>query len=184
MSVLPNGRNSHVAQVEAGPFGSARYVGHTLALRTSPAWKGLPDNARRIVDRLEVQHMNKGLKENGALCCTYVDFAKAGLRRSSIRRAIEEAVALGFVEIVRRGYSAKTDVRVPSLYRLTHVLNLGKDPSPPTNKWATLESDQQVRDALRGVLAMLDQERDERAARKLRQKQITNKTSPGHEATL
>jgi hypothetical protein len=33
------------------------FIGHTLEMRRSPAWRALPDTARRVLDRLEVEHM-------------------------------------------------------------------------------------------------------------------------------
>ena len=29
------------------------FIAHSLELRASPAWRALPDNARRVLDRLE-----------------------------------------------------------------------------------------------------------------------------------
>lgn len=183
MTVLPNGRNSAPSE-RAGAGKPPRYVGHTLQMRTSPAWRGLPDNARRIVFELEERHMKAGLTQNGALTCTYDEFVKAGIRRSSVRLAIEQAVALGFVEIVRRGYSARTDVRVPSVYRLTHVRSLGKDVKEPTDEWMAFKTDREVQGALRQVLAMLDEEREARSARKRKRNLLKDRSSPGHGATL
>jgi hypothetical protein len=72
------------------------FVTHPLSLRLSPAWQALPNNARRILDRLEVEHMQHGGADNGHLPCTYADFEKAGVRRKSIALAIRQCVALGF----------------------------------------------------------------------------------------
>jgi hypothetical protein len=34
------------------------FVAHSLEMRSSPAWMALPDNARRVLDRLELEHMH------------------------------------------------------------------------------------------------------------------------------
>jgi hypothetical protein len=66
-----------------GPF-----VLHSLEMRESAAWHALSDKARRILDRLEVEHMMHGGGENGNLICTYDDFRAVGIRRQSIPHAI------------------------------------------------------------------------------------------------
>jgi len=63
-----------------GPF-----VSHALEMRRSPAWLYLSDTARRVLDRLEVEHMEHGGAESGSLICTYKDFEKVGIRRASMR---------------------------------------------------------------------------------------------------
>ena len=62
-------------------FGEA-FVAHSLDLRRSPAWRALPNNARRVLDRLELEHMDHGDAENGSLQCSYSDFEAAGLHRA------------------------------------------------------------------------------------------------------
>lgn len=140
------------------------YLGRNLRMLDSPAWRALSDNGRRVVERLEIQHMLTALKENGRLCCTYDDFERAGVRRASIRLAIEEAVALGFVEVTRRGYSARMEIRVPSLYRLTYV-KTNKDKQKPTDEWLAIVDDREARDALRKALASLHEERADKRER-------------------
>ncbi len=122
------------------------FVGHLLEMRESPAWAALPDNARRILDRLEVEHMRHGGTLNGELPCPYGDFEKAGVRRASIPRALRECKALGFIEIVRKGYVTST-FRQPSLYRLTYVTGRGKSPEP-THEWKRITSPEHANAAL------------------------------------
>lgn len=97
------------------------FVMHYLEMRTSVAWRHLPNNARRVLDRLEVEHMHHSGRENGNLKVTYTSFAKAGIRRASIALAIRQAVALGFIRVTERGGRTITDQRWPSKYRLTYV---------------------------------------------------------------
>ena len=91
-----------------------QFVSHSRAMRESPAWRSLSDNARRVLDRLEVEHMRHGGAENGALRCTYSDFARAGVRRASVALAIRQCVCLGFIEVTRQGGRSISDVRRPS----------------------------------------------------------------------
>jgi hypothetical protein len=156
---------------------ASNYIGHTLGMLTSFAWRGLPDDARRVLDRLEVEHLRRHLKDNGKLLCTYDQFVEAGVRRAAIRLAIEQAVALGFLEIVRRGYAARMEVHVPSTYRLTYVKSFMDAPAS-TDEWRKFSTKQQVCEALKHVLAELEAERETRRARR------RNEFSPGHERSV
>jgi hypothetical protein len=124
-----------------GPF-----IAHPLEMRRSPAWAQLSDNARRLLDRLEVEHMEHGGSENGSLICTYDDFEKSGIRRPSVPRSLRECVLLGFVEVTTQGGLAVSDRRFPSRYRLTYVQGRGKSPNP-THDWQKLD-DEQARTAV------------------------------------
>jgi hypothetical protein len=116
---------------------NGQFIAHRRSMRESPAWRALPDNARRVLDRLELEHMAHSGKQNGRLQCTYDDFERAGLRRRSITLAIRQCVALGFIEVTRGGYKTAGDVRVPSLYRLTYPLNAdARRQGLPTDEWA------------------------------------------------
>jgi hypothetical protein len=125
-----------------GPF-----VLHSLEMRESPAWRALSDNARRILDRIEVEHMAHGGAENGKLICTYDDFQNAGIRRKSISRAIRECVALGFLEITIQGGLKRADIRRPSNYRLTYVNGRGESPDP-THDWRNIATSEHAAAAI------------------------------------
>lgn len=118
-------------------------------MRTSFAWKALPDNARRVLDLLEIVHMQHGGAENGKLVCTYDQFKVAGLRRASISRAIRQCVALGFLEITKKGYRRYGAYNQPSYYRLTYVLGQKHSLAPcPTHEWRAITSQQRATDEL------------------------------------
>jgi hypothetical protein len=120
-------------------FGEA-FVAHPLELRRSPAWRALPNNARRVLDRLEVEHMEHGGAENGSLKCPYSDFAAAGLRRPSIALALRQCVALGFLAISQQGSRAISNWRSPSQYRLTYLVGRRNSPEP-THEWRQVRDD-------------------------------------------
>jgi hypothetical protein len=123
------------------------FIAHPLSLRLSPAWRALPNNARRILDRLEVEHMQHGGADNARLPCTYTNFEKAGVRRKSVALAIRQCVALGFVEVTHKGGRSISQYKTPSRYRLTYVN--GRSPSPPPiDDWKLIASDEAAAAAL------------------------------------
>lgn len=109
-----------------------QFVAHRVEMLRSPAWRALNLAARRVLDRLEIENADHGGAENGALKCTYDDFARAGVRRQSVAAAIRDLEALGFVEIMQRGRKAAADFYLPSLYRLTY---LHTPFAGPTDEW-------------------------------------------------
>ncbi len=115
---------------------AGQFIAHRIEMRTSPAWRALSFDARRVLDRLEIEHAAHAGRENGSLPCTYADFAEWGCRRESISDALRELVALGFIEVTQKGRAGNREFRTPSLYRLTYVQgNL-----PLTDEWKTSAS--------------------------------------------
>jgi hypothetical protein len=151
----------------------ALYVAHTREMRESVAWRAVPDIGRRVLDRLELEHLRHRLRDNGRLFCRYEDFEEWGLRRASVRFGIEVVTALGFVVITRRGWKS-----IPSTYRLTYVKSFRDEP-PITDEWKRFKAPHETRDAVRTVLAELEREKAQRRARKS-EKMIL----PGVEAKL
>lgn len=88
----------------------------------SPAYRVLSLSAHRVMARLEIEMARHGGKpeENGSLPCTYEHFVEFGLHHDAIAPAIRELVALGFVEITRKGCAGNAGYRQPTLYRLTY----------------------------------------------------------------
>jgi DNA-binding transcriptional MocR family regulator len=118
---------------------NSNWIAHTREMRESFAWRYLPDNARRVLDRLELEHMNHGGAENGRLPCTYDDFAKWGIRRQSVSKAIRQCEVLGFVEVTVRGGRSRAENRWPSLYRLTYP-NGTSSSAQPTDDWRNIKT--------------------------------------------
>jgi hypothetical protein len=119
------------------------FVPHFRSMLESPAWGALSITARRILDRLELEHLAHGGKENGKLVCTYDDFVKYGARRHSIKLAILQLRQLGFIEVTQWGRQAVGDGRVPSKYRLTYVPTV--EPCyQATHEWRRFKYDEQV----------------------------------------
>lgn len=109
----------------------SQFIAHTVEMRKSPAWRALSFDARKVLDRLELENSAHAGKENGRLPCTYDDFAQWGCRRASVADALRELEALGFIEIMQRGRAGNAEYRTPNLFRLTYVNgNL-----TPTDEW-------------------------------------------------
>jgi hypothetical protein len=125
-----------------------QFIMHPRELRESIAWRYLPNNGRRALDRLELEHMQHGGLENGELPCTYDDFAEAGIRRPSVALALRQCVALGFLEVTQRGGRSRAENRWPSKYRLTYVHGAGKSPLP-THDWSKIKTKAEAEAALR-----------------------------------
>src|SRR5215204_4133497 len=127
---------------------SGQFVAHSRELRESAAWRALPDNARRILDRLELEHMRHGGAENGSLPCTYSDFVAHGVRRASVSLALRQCAALGFLEITHRGGRSISEYRNPSQYRLTYLTGRGQS-AIKTDEWKRIKTDEDAKAALK-----------------------------------
>lgn len=124
------------------------FIAHTVEMRRSIAWRFLPDNARRLIDRIELEHMEHGGSENGRLVITYDDFERAGLRRKSVPLAIRQAVALGFLEVTMQGGRAAGKARAPSTYRLTYIVGT-KRSAQRTDDWKRIKAPEEAARRLR-----------------------------------
>ena len=114
------------------------WVWHTQNLLISPAWKMHSINCVRLIDCLQIDHMNHAGQENGNLKATYDQLVAYGLSRSRISDAITEADFLGLIRCLRGGRWGETNQ--PSLYRLTYLP--GRDISKPSNDWKRRSAEQ------------------------------------------
>jgi hypothetical protein len=122
----------------------------TKTMLESPAWRALTSPAKRIVERVALEHMNHAGTQNGDLPITYTDFERVGIDRNSIHNAIEVAVALGWIDVVERGQKGFGIARRPSIYSLTWLPRA--DGSAPTNRWKAIKTDQQAADVVKKIL--------------------------------
>jgi hypothetical protein len=99
---------------------SAQFSVHLIEMLKSPAWCVLSLSARRLLDRIEIEHANHGGQENGRLPVTYDQFEEYGIERHAIAPAKREAVALGFLEITEEGRAGNAEYRQPNYFRLTY----------------------------------------------------------------
>jgi hypothetical protein len=117
-----------------------QFIAHPVAMLKSTAFRSLKLAERKILDRLEIEHASRGGRHNGDLVCTYADFRKHGVRRTSISDAIKRLVQHGLLEITKQGRPSYGDLRIPSHYRLTYLLTYEDGQTvQPTNEWRRLE---------------------------------------------
>ena len=116
----------------------AQFVPHTVKMIESSAWQVLSLSARRVLDRIEIEHLHHGAKENGRLPVTFDDFVRYGIHRHAIAPAIRECRALGFLEITQRGRAGNAEFRSPNLFRLTYMPFMAREPA--TNEWQRIET--------------------------------------------
>ena len=126
------------------------WIPHRLRLIMSPAWVQRPIPVARILDRLEIEHMQHAGKENGELCVSFDQFVAAGVSRKIVRAAEEAAEALGLLVVVRSEEITR-NIRQPNKYRLTYVPE--KNRRAPTDEWQdiTAEKAQAVVEAFQKI---------------------------------
>lgn len=127
--------------------------GHFIAERRdvleSYPHAAMPLRCHKVLDRIKIEHLAHGGRENGRLPVTFDDFERYGVDRKWIRRAINELVELGFIRITELGRAGNAEFRTPSLYRLTFVH--AHDDSPPTDEWKALNTAEAADAALERV---------------------------------
>jgi hypothetical protein len=115
-----------------------------LSVLVSPAWQVLNLNARRVLDRIVIEHLNHGGQNNGNLPVTYQNFEDYGIERHSIMPALKELTALGFIKITRKGSYGNAEFKRPSLYEVTlfpiRSELSGQEAIPAVNSWRRLDT--------------------------------------------
>jgi hypothetical protein len=127
------------------PPGEA-FICITREMLESDSWRAMPLYARKIVERIMLEHMAHAGRENGGLKITYAQFAAYGVRRAAVKSAISIAEELGWIDTVERGIRAYGSARRPSRYGLTWLLR--SDWTPASNRWRNL-----TREEARAVVA-------------------------------
>jgi len=133
MSKKVSFKEKHVA----GPPSGSRWVWHTADMRNTEKWLRMPLTCRRLLDRIELEHMAHNGQENGRLNVAYSQFVQWNISRRSIPAAIRYAENAGFLEVMKRGYHVKDTTNE---YRLTYVATRERvrgvyEWSAPTNEW-------------------------------------------------
>ena len=116
---------------------SGQFSARTIAMMESPAFQVLSLSARRILDRLEIEHAHHGGNDNGELPVTYDQFIEYGVHRNAVSPAIREVEALGFVEITERGRAGNAEWRRPNKFRLTYR-QVGR--AAATDEWLKIKT--------------------------------------------
>jgi hypothetical protein len=79
------------------------WIWQTADILASPAWRAMSINARRVLDRIMLEHMAHGGTENGNLLVTHRQFIEAGVSRDYVADAIDELEHLRLIRITVRG---------------------------------------------------------------------------------
>lgn len=117
---------------------SGQFAHQLIEMLKSPAWRVLSLSARRVFDRIQIEHAHHGGKENGRLPVTFRDFNEYGIHWNSIAPAIREVAALGFIRITQEGIASNKEFRIPNMFALTHLAT-NKEPKP-TEDWRRIKT--------------------------------------------
>jgi len=129
-----------------------QFVPHRPAMLRSPALRVLSLTGRRILDRLEIEHLNHGGKENGKLTVTFANLKKFGMANpNDIARGFRELRALGFIEVTRAGRAGIGEHRISNQFRITYLSSDGKAPTDEWRSIATIEEAERVAREARNI---------------------------------
>jgi hypothetical protein len=98
-----------------------QYVPHLRELIEAPAWRVLSLSARRLLNRVEIEHMRHGGQDNGKLPVTFDHFVEYGIDRHAIAPAMRECIALGLLVITQHGSAGNAEHRAPNLFLLPYL---------------------------------------------------------------
>jgi hypothetical protein len=139
-----------------------------LAVMESNAFRSLSINARRVIDRLIIEHFHHNRIENGALRVSARQFHQWGVTKDCLAPAIRELESKGL--IVTSLGDATGALRSPLIYRLTFY---GTLENAPTNDWRRWTSQQWPNTPTRQNLIDVPESRDGETPKKDR-KQAKN----------
>lgn len=110
---------------------------YPLEVRHSKAWRAMSDQARRVVELLELErHAHMGWS-NGSLILTFDQAQAAGVPRAKFAAAVRELTYLGLVAVK---HGERTGARnAANLYRLTYFN--GGDWNHASNDWKRITDD-------------------------------------------
>jgi len=124
-----------------------QFIARRIEMLRSPAFRVLSLTARRILDRIEIEHARHGGKDNGKLPVTFANLKTFGIPNTDdIGRGIREVCALGFVELTRPGHGGNGEFRTPNLFRLTYLPASGKR---PTDEWQDVRTIEEAKKIVR-----------------------------------
>jgi hypothetical protein len=115
-----------------------QFSARTIEMLNSPAYRVLSLTARRVLDRIEIEHARHGGRDNGSLAITFDQFEKYGARRHSIASALRELAQLGFIEVTEQGRAGNAEWRRPTLFRLTYRDTAD---AAATDEWRSISED-------------------------------------------
>lgn len=78
--------------------GKNQFIIHKRELLESYSWRNMSINCFRLISLLELNYMSSAGEDNGRLLATYNQIKNFGIRKNSIKKAIEEAYHLGLIK--------------------------------------------------------------------------------------
>lgn len=130
----PRRRKVIVSQRPARRRWLTSFIPHRLELLKSPAWRQAPRPLRRMLERLEIEHLRHGGFNNGELYVSVTQFVEAGISRRMVKATSDLGEQLGLMAVTRQ--ESKGDIRAPNAYALTYVPLKGKN--TPTDEWKSI----------------------------------------------
>jgi hypothetical protein len=115
------------------------FIPHRLELLLSPSWQLSPRSLKRVLERLEIEHLRHGGYKNGELYVSFNQFVECGISRRSISPVLKLGEELGLLETVRNSEMVQSDIRAPNAYRLTYVPAVDK--KTPSDEWRRLSKE-------------------------------------------
>jgi len=137
-----------IKKVAAPPEGEP-WIVHTRELITSPAWRARSIHCVRLLDFLEIEHMNHAGRENGYLFATYDQLQTFGIGRRFISPTITEAERLNLIE-ANRGVRKSVVESHLSAFRLTYLHSKVFDPNgtkyyaKATDEWKRITAERAI----------------------------------------
>ena len=116
------------------------WVAHRLELYLCPSWRHAPVPLRRLLERLEIEHLRHGGMNNGELFVAYTQFVAANISRRKIGQILDLGISLGLLEVMRQREPIG-DLRAPNAYRLTY---LPTKSAAPTDEWKRVTGERAV----------------------------------------
>lgn len=101
-------------------------------LMTSPAWLLRPISLVRLIERLQIEHLEHAGTANGQLSVSFRQFQAFGISRRMIAPTIHLGEGLGLIR-VNRSTVISGPLREPHSYQLTFIP--AKDAKGPSDEW-------------------------------------------------
>ncbi|MGA2636603.1 hypothetical protein [Methylocella sp.] len=130
-------RHSRRDRIANRPPEGEAWAWWTVQMMDSAAYRALSLAGRKVIDRIVLEHMEQGGKENGRLKVTARDFKQAGVHWREVPGAVAEVEALGWAKRTIFGRRVCGEDRGASAqFRLTWLpVHESDNAIPPTNDW-------------------------------------------------
>lgn len=158
---------------------NGQWSARLIEMLESPAYRALSRSAHMVISRIEIELAHHGGNDNGRLPVTTDDFVKYGMHRTSVARAIREAVALGFIRITERGCGGNAEYRTPNKFLLTFAHGRDSRSIQPTHDWRRIKTIEEAEQIARPARAAKDERAVEHGKRSWRKRQQKQGASTG-----